>query len=273
MRFALLALVACVAVAPPPTISHVAVPRVAPRSPPIDERLRALAVTDADFYRPVLYSWTTPASIATVRATHRALVATASTGTFVSPFNRALARLAAHGDRVARIFTTQLVHRRYAWPAPFATVLGLGPRSYGNALIRLELRPDAWIGRFDPDAEVPFAFVDAANGAVAIDDALAHPERIAAVFHVRTGRDVDPKFREYIVCNEAMVTWSIGTPEIRAELVAERALLVALHAQLSSSIANSWRVTLAFFSARYRLTAGNLDAIVDALDAYDATPE
>ena len=259
---------------------------------PVEDRLRQLAVSDDDFYRRVLYTWTTPDSIAALRTTHQLLVATAGSGAFVSPFNRALALMAAFGTgtakAIARLLVTEpeLVHRRYAWPAAFATVLGLGPRGYGNALIRIELRPDAWIGRLDPTAREPFAFVDAAGRS--IDDAtvLAHPERIAAIFHVRS------TFREYVVCNPAMVaSWSVATPEIRRELDDERALLDDLRPSLASlergeveapaapawvhvpatpTTLELWRTALAFDNAKYRPTAPHLDAIGAALRAYDA---
>lgn len=226
-------------------------------------------VTSAAFARRTFYTWTTDDQIAELRAGKVLLSREESPEHGASYYEQVVHALAARDPLAKLLDTTTFAKSRFAWPAPWATREGWTNEHYGDQLVRVTLRPDAIIlalstatGAFEARS---------LDGAAA--DPLAHPERIAAVFHVRTGRDVDPKFREYIVCNEAMVTWSIGTPEIRAELVAERALLVALHAQLSSSIANSWRVTLAFFSARYRLTAGNLDAIVDALDAYDATPE
>jgi len=268
--------------------------------PPVfDAHLRYLAVSDDDFYRPVLYTWTTQASIASLRASHQLLVATAKTGTFVSPFNRELATIAGGsgpGRPIAALLATHpaLVHRRYAWPAPFATVMGVGDRSYGTALIRIELRPQAWIGRFDPTAPEPFAFVDAAGRRVATSAVLAAPERIAAIFHVRTGADVPVRFREYVVCNAAMVAgWSIATPAIRAELAAEARLLDELRdrfARVSSTALGApaapawlhspgaladtlalWHAALAFDNARY--LPDRIDAVLAALVAYDGSGE
>jgi hypothetical protein len=270
----------------------------APLVASVERRLDTLAIDDDDFYRPVLYTWTTPESIADLRVSHRLLVATANSGKFTSPFNRALAHLVSHGGPgrdVARLLTTDpaLIRRRYAWPAPFATVMGLGDRSYGTALVRIDLRPTAWIGRFEPAAAQPFRFVDADGTPVAIADVIAAPERIAAIYHVRTEPSQAIPFREYIVCNEAMIaSWSIATPAIRAEVDFERGLLDDLRARAlevpladavapaapgwphhapSPSLVERWRSALAFDNVRYRLGPPQLTEIVEALDAYDGS--
>lgn len=266
----------------------------------IDATLDALAVDDADFYRPVLYTWTTPAAIADLRASRQLLVATATSGRFVSPFNRALARTAARpgpGRDLARLLTTEpaLLRRRYAWPAPFATVMGLGPRAYGNALVKIELAPEAWIGRFAPAEPDPFRFVDGAGRVVPAAEVLAAPARVAAIFHVRAEATQPLPFREYVVVNEAMVaSWSIATPAIRDELARERALVAALAgparelplAEVMAPTAPAWaararrptllarwRSAMAFDNVRYRLGPPQLAAIVAALDAYDGSGE
>ena len=259
-------------------------------TPTLDTRLSTLAVTDDDYYRSILYTWTTPAAIAELRATHTLLVATTTSGGFVSPFNRAIAVIAVTarpGANIARLLRDdpRLARRRYAWPAPFATVLGVGPRAYGNALIKIELRPDAWIGRFAPADREPFTFVDASGHRIANADVVAAPERIAAIFHVRA--DAAVPYREYVVCNPAMVAaWSIATPEIRAELDAERSLVSELGAVALPSAASPattawsakasalttlahWHATLAFDNARYRPVPAALDRVAKALAAYD----
>ncbi len=267
-----------------------------PPAPAVDDRLAALAVRDDDFYRSVLYTWTPAASIPALRHTRRLLVATATTGRFVSPFNRALAQVARRpgsGQAIARALTSDpaLIHRRYAWPAPFATVLGLGPRSYGTALVRIELAPEAWIGRFDPTAREPFAFVDAGGQPVAMATVLAQPARLGAIFHVRTDPWQGVAFREYVVVSPAMVAaWSIATPAIRAELAAARVLLADLEPAVAAldpadvaasavpawgrgattaALAAAWRAALAFDNPRYRPTRANLRRIDRALAAWD----
>jgi len=289
----LVALVACgSAPAPPaPPAPVVAIPEPAPRAvSTLDTRLAAFAVTDDDYYRSTLYTWTTPAAIAAVRLTHTMLIATTTSGGFVSPFNRAIAVLAVTarpGADIARVLRDdpRLSRRRYAWPSPFATVLGVGPRAYGNALIRIELRGDAWIGRFAPAERDPFTFVDAAGQRIANADVVANPERIAAIFHVRAEAAVP--YREYVVCNPAMIdSWSIATPEIRAELDAERSLVselgaidlpdaetpaVAAWSTKATALTTlaRWQATLAFDNERYRPLPAALAHLAKTLAGYD----
>jgi hypothetical protein len=222
--------------------------------------------------------------------THTLLIATTSSGGFVSPFNRAidvLAVTARPGADIAKILRDdpRLARRRYAWPAPYATVLGVGPRTYGNALIRIDLRGDAWIGRFAPAEADPFTFEDFTGHHIATADVLAHPERIAAIFHVRAEAAVP--YREYVVCNPAMIDkWSIATPEIRAELDAEQSLVSELgalelpHAETPAVTAWStkvtalttlahWQATLAFDTARYYPVPVALAHLAKTLANYD----
>lgn len=273
----------------PPTAPTPPPPPTPPTDPTLDARLAALAVSDDDYYRPILYSWTTPAAIAELRASRTLLVATTTTGGFVSPFNRALGVLAVTarpGADIAKILRDdrRLARRRYAWPAPFATVLGVGPRAYGNALIRIELRPDAWIGRFSPADPDPFRFVDGAGHRITYADVAASPERIGAIFHVREEAAVP--YREYVVCNPSMVAaWSVATPEIHAELAAELDLVRALRTlaisdattpavaawtvRHASSTLDRWHAALAFDTERYRPLARELAHLAKALAAYD----
>jgi hypothetical protein len=260
----------------------------------LDARLRARAIADDDFFRTVLYTWTTTTQIANLRASGRLLVATASSGTMVSPFNRSLPGLATSsrpGAVLARLLATHpaLIRRRYAWPSAFATVLGLGKQTYGNALIRVELRLEAWIGRYVPTAPEPLRFIDASGATIALDCVVAEPERIGAIFHVRTEPAVAVPFREYVVTNPEMVnSWSVATDEIRAELEGEVALLRALgkhvavardaeapassawpHTPADADTSTLWRAALAFDGRRYQPWPRRLSALVAALDAYD----
>ncbi|MEO8698857.1 MAG: hypothetical protein ABI867_02405 [Kofleriaceae bacterium] len=266
---------------------------IAPAPATLEQRLHGFAVGDDDFYRGVLYTWTTPDSIDKARASRQLLVATAGTGTFTSPFNRALAGLVTVSP-IAKLLATHpaLIRRRYAWPAAFATVMGIGPRTYGNALIRIELSPRAWIGRFDPGAAEPFAFVDAQGARVPTAQVVAEPERIGAIFHVRTEATQAIPFREYVVCSAAMITsWSVATRAIRDELDAElaairlmrewseilpadEAVLPASRAwrsmpAVTSDPATLWRATLAFDNPRYRPHRAPLDALLAELARYD----
>jgi hypothetical protein len=260
----------------------------------LDARLRARGVADDDFFRTVLYTWTTTPQIANLRAAGRLLIATANSGTMVSPFNRSLPGLAAGSGAaavLARLLATHpaLIRRRYAWTSAFATVLGLGKQTYGNALIRVVLRSEAWIGRYDPTAPDPFQFVDASGATIALDRVVADPERIGAIFHVRTERAVAVPFREYVITNPQMVnSWSVATDEIQAELEREVALLRTLakhvavvrdanepahptweHTPADADTLTLWRAALAFDGGRYQPRPRTLSALVAALNAYD----
>jgi hypothetical protein len=184
-----------------------------------------------------------------------------------------------------------LIRRRYAWTSAFATVLGLGRQTYGNALIRVELRSEAWIGRYDPTATEPFRFIDASGATIALDRVVADPERIGAILHVRTEPAVAVPFREYVVTNPEMVnSWSVATDEIRAELEREVALLRTLgkhvavardanapaytawaHTPADADTSTLWRSALAFDGRRYQPWPRRLSALVAALDAYEPT--
>lgn len=277
------------------SLAACAAPRVAPTTsgsaptprPPLVARLAALAVADDDFDRRDLYSWTTLEGIANLRARKRLLVATATTGGFLSPFLQLLTATATRPTpqgRIAKLLLTHpaLIRRRYAWTAPFATVMGMGKRTYGTSLIRIQLRPDAWIGRFAIGDEM--RFLDARGAAVRHADVVRTPDRIGAVFHVFAEQ---PAFREYVVISEAMVErWSIATPEIRAVVDDELELLREVReagftaAGAERSATASWRRTptglealwhasLAFDNDRYRARPAQLDAIRAALAAYD----
>lgn len=260
-------------------------------------RLERLAVYDDDFARAELYTWTTIEQLRRVRDTRQLLVADAATGGRASPFNGALQQLAGEHGRAGAIASLllerpELSRRRYAWPSPFATVMGLGPRRYGDSLIRIELDPRAWIGRFDPQASEPLSFVDMQGAAVGLDAVVAAPERIAALFHVR-GPPLDPlAYREYVVCNEAMIAaWSIATPEIQARVEADIALLDALrsdslaHLPREAALESAapdwhtasrvptelalWHASLAFDNPRYQPVARYLEQIAATLRGYE----
>ena len=123
---------------------------------------------------------------------------------------------------------------RYAWSEPWATRMGWPGESYGDKLVRLVLREEAWLARYR-DGQIDV--VDMRSSPVPSADVLAHPERLAGIFFVRDAgaggpscygsfRGGDHGYREFIIGNESMVEeWSLGTAEIRARLDADIALL------------------------------------------------
>jgi hypothetical protein len=271
-------------------------PAVPERDPAL-ARLEQLAVHHDDFARAELYTWTTAEQLRRLRDTKQLLVADPSTGGRASPFNQALMAIERDGSPLARLAAAllerpELRRRRYAWPSPFATTMGLGPRRYGDSLVRIELDPRAWIGRFEPGASEPLSFVDMHGQAVAIEAALAEPERVAAYYHLRGPPEVPIAYREYVVCSEAMIrSWSIATPQVRARVEAEIELLEELRAGALAALPRpavlepaapdwvttprsptplaSWHASLAFDNQRYRPSPAKLAAIADTLRGYE----
>jgi hypothetical protein len=245
----------------------------------LEERLDARRITDADFVRRRLYSWTTPQQVEQLRESGVLL----RVGPRSSPYSRLLDELAANHQAAAAL--RELRARRYAWPSPFATVLGRGPRRYGTTLVAIDLSDDAQIVRLDPSADPPLSTFDMRGAEVELD-----PSRVGAVFHVRTESGTPARFREYIVVNETMVdSWEVSTAAIVAQLDSDIALLEALRVPFAaladeeqrwpaaprwrrdvsrSTLVTRWHQTLAFDNVRYRPTSGNLDAIIEALRAH-----
>jgi hypothetical protein len=274
-------------------------PRSRRPAPTLEERLDAHAVTADDYVRLELYTWTTPAQIAALRAGGPLLVADASTGGYATPFNRRIAAMVEErrpGHEIAALLhaTPGLTKRRYAWPSPFATVLGKGAERYGAALVRVRLHSAAVTARLDPTADPPWSFRDGGGEEVSQAEILAEPERLAAVYHLQVGADESIPFREHVLCNEAMVAeWSVGTAEIRERVAAERRLVLALAAGPfaapspaverwqawpqwvdpgpAPTLLSRWHRALAFDNPRYRPTPAHLEALARALSAYDPT--
>jgi hypothetical protein len=282
-----------------PSEPDVPAPSEAPADPAL-QQLAAYAVFDHDFARAELYTWTTAAQLRQVRASGRLLSADPSSGGRASPFNQALAAIAGDGSATAQLAALllddpDLRRRRYAWPSPFATTMGLGARRYGDSLIRIELDARALIGRFEPAAAEPFAFVDMGGEPVTLEQALSEPDRIAALYHLRHPPEAPIAYREYVVCNEAMIqAWSLATPAIRARVEAEIELIGRLQAGALSQLPRAalhesaapvwssprrpldqlaplvlWRASLAFDNARYQPSRTNLQAIRETLRGYE----
>ena len=121
-------------------------------------------------------------------------------------------------------------HVRWAWTDVWGACDGLDGERYGDQLVRIELKDDAVFAVFVPrtddglggavDASNPFrfglpewSFVDVEGRSVARAEVLAHPERLAAVYHHSPSRvsGAWAGLREIVLVNEAEVrTWSLG---------------------------------------------------------------
>ncbi len=250
-------------------------------------------VTDDDFARSHLYSWTTLEKVQALRQDHKILAATTTSGDGPTPFGRALRSVAKRKDKHGAIASlllhhNKLTHRRYAWTSPFATAKPRGKRSYGNYLIHMQLRDESWTGHFEPGKRRPFRFVTSRGDAVSLTEVIEHPERIGSIFHTRRPPAIPEAFREYVVCNpDMLISWSIATEQLADIVRQESSLLQALagtqtitpsrHAyrqwnhrsQLAqANLTRRYQATLAFDIRHYRVRARNLLRVAEALNAY-----
>lgn len=267
----------------------------------LDERLADDEVDDERPWRAVLYSWTPPDRAAALAQSQTLLVATAQSGNAPSPFSRLLSRLRSRPGELgvaarALLEDPSLNRYRYAWTNAYATALGFIGRSYGTALVRIELAPNALVLRLDPLDPRPIRLIDRDQHEVPLRRFDELRSRIAAVYHVRRSGDVRVPFREYVVCNaSAVARWSIGTPPVREEIDRERELVAALFDALTSravaplgprqryaewntasrspspTLAHRWARTMATAAPHYELTIANLRALAAALAQYDAS--
>ncbi|MEM6991564.1 MAG: hypothetical protein AAF721_13750, partial [Myxococcota bacterium] len=239
----------------------------APLSAELLDWLAAAAVTEENFARGVLYSWTSDATAKRMQR-DRALFDDNVLPEGPTPYVQRLqhhASLDHAGGRLAKALLghPDLMRRRYAWARPWPTRLGL-VREYGGHLIAVRLQPGAVIGRFDPDASPAWTFRDLDQRAVPLARVAANPSMVAAVLHVR--RDATPHFREYVLCNESMVAqWSVDDPSNAAELERDAARLRALASADARAIPDSYRDALAVEVPHYDPTPDNLAAVAEAL--------
>ena len=220
------------------------------------EALAAQAVPFPSGRPRIFYSWTTAEQAAELRAGETLFSRSEREGMGRGYAFTALAEFATtHADidsdyyapraELARIIGEDLfVTARYAWTNTWATRLGTPDEDYGDQLLRIELDPEAWIVQFDGSM---LEVYDQNDVPVPIEEALAHPERIGAVYFMRSEYAGGPYcdtfgggyggegagYREFVLGNLAMVReWSLGTDAIRAAIEDDVALLEELRSLL-----------------------------------------
>jgi len=195
----------------------------------------------------VFYSWTTDEQVAELRAGGPLFSRSESPGKGRGLAMTQLATFGAAGSKPANQLAATLASEtfskmRFSWPNPWATLLGWPGETYGNQLLQVGLRPEAWIATFSLTEGL--AVVDANNQPVDIEFALTKPERIGAIYfqsdgdgsqsHCGTFFQGTVAFREFVLGNLQMVqSWSLATPEIKARLEADIAVLEAVKADLA----------------------------------------
>lgn len=202
----------------------------------------------------VFYSWTTAEQVAEIKSTKAIFTRTERPGLGPGHAMDLFASLASDkgdtGQLAALLAGNTFSKARYAWTAAWATRMGWPDESYGDQLLRIELRPEAWILRFTGGV---FTAFDQSNNQVAIDTVRATPERIGAIYFVQNkiyvpcdldsgagspyghssfGGTCARGYREYILGSDAMVaSYSHGTADIQAEIARGRDLLTRYRAR------------------------------------------
>ena len=197
--------------------------------------------------RRELYSWTTDEQAAALRSDRVLFTKVEQEGlgpgyAFAYLSQLATAAINPQQQQLASLLGGELFSKkRYAWSEPWATRMGWPGEDYGGNLLRIVLKPEAWLVVVSGGALI---VSDLDNQPVAIDQAILHPERIGAILYVKDAAAGGPTcnssfigggdgYREFILGNLAMVEeWSIGTQEIRARLAANIADLARFFDQI-----------------------------------------
>ena len=259
--------------------------------------------------RPELYAQMTDAEVAALKK-GGSLIPPAAPLPALSSLTSVLNAASTTATPERRELITKLLPRfkstRTLWPNPWALRLIDHPGTEHMNIVRVVLNKAAWVVRiFDG---TPPTVVDVNNGIVSVDDANAHPERIAAIYYVFDDRapgnsaaQCESGKRELALGNEAMVDeFSIGTPEILERLNSDIEALTAFFSVVrpcasvergagtfhAYTVCQSWR----FFSASteysayqwalanpmelYKPKTQNLATLIDALkdDRFEPDP-
>jgi hypothetical protein len=275
------------------------------------EELSETAVTRGHVARDVFYSWTTKAQIDELRANPVLLTRSENSDGKRPHSSTVIESLASAGDAIAQVLAGEKFQRgRYAWSSAWATLRGWPDESYGDQLLRIVLKPEAWIAVVERGTT---RVVGRYGGEIALDEVLANPERIAAVYLMHEG-SADPNacgtfqgcgtgaYREYFINNESMILeWSFATQATLGEIERGIDVIAAVRDKLASTRLGddacifsyaaycAWQSPrlsdvetatfdaylqgLALTSEFYVPTRVNMDALIAALQASVFTPD
>jgi hypothetical protein len=253
-------------------------------------RLAAEAVSSSKFARRTLYTWTTSEQVTALGVDRRLLVRDESPTNGASYIDQVLHKLAAKDKLAALLYTAPFAKMRFAWPTMWPTRAGWPNEHYGDELIRITLKPEAWIVHLTT-ATGTFVVHDMQDAVVPIETVLADPKRIAAIYFV-SDNSVTPApgfprphsgFREYALCNESMIEWyEVGTARVAKELDQAIALVESLTKlagkTTDTAVARAWdgsptevvgayHATLALDSPNYELRRDALEELIALLRA------
>lgn len=208
----------------------------------VDKALAGTAVDDQHFARRVFYTWTTPTQIEELQKNETLLSRMESKTYGRSMFDVELDAVLARdkNEPIAKALrggARGLAQRRFAWSAPWPTVVPLGTQAYGDQLLEVELREQALVARFELGATPRWRFVDLQGREVPLEEAKTQLHRLGAVLHVAGPASAEAdagtrNYREYVLCNESMIArYRYGGPDLQHRLEDDAALLAALAAQ------------------------------------------
>ncbi|MCC7535296.1 MAG: hypothetical protein IT379_03750, partial [Deltaproteobacteria bacterium] len=193
----------------------------------------------------------------------------------VSAFDqRVREHMARTSSPISRLLSAPgLARRRFAWTAPWATVLGMPRERYGDRLVRILLRPEAIVGRFLDGTRDAWSFSDLGGRNVPARTVLRDPSRLAAVYHEgprtssASGTFVRTEtFREIVVVNESMIEqWEVATPAIVERLARDATLVRALVSSLGPARDSARELTARWARRPPRPTIEQLYAAAIAL--------
>lgn len=220
------------------------VPQETPAPLTLQDRLAATAVYDTSLPPRVVYTWTTAEQVAELRGDPTLLTRTESPVHGQTKFTLSVEAHGQSGDAISALLSTpRFARHRYAWNQPWGAAAGWEGERYGEALIRVELREEAWMGIFDLAAKEPWRFVDRDGSPVTREQVLANPERVGVVLHISNAADswdslgtfsiFTPAFREYVLVNAGMIeSWELGTSRVNSALAEAAALVEEIAAAL-----------------------------------------
>jgi len=225
-------------------------PSVACQAPPVSDPIFAAQVFDMS--RPArreLFSWTTAEQAAALRQDKQLFTHVEAQGLgpgFAFIYLQQLSVDSTRSERaqLASILSGELfAKKRYAWTEPWATRMGWPGEDYGDQLLRIVLKPEAWVVLVQGGELV---VIDQDNASVPLAQAIANPQRLGAIFYRKDAQVGGPEcfstftsgsngYREFILGNLAMVEeWSIGTQAIRDRLTANIEQLTRFLARIRS---------------------------------------
>ncbi len=189
----------------------------------VAERRRRM-VSDAQLQFKRLYTWTNEEQLAELAAGGPLLSRSVSGKHGVSAFDDLVASDLAQKREVAEILWREgFAKKRFAWPVLFAALRGSPEPVYGNVLIEVVMKDQAWA------LDYRTGKIHTLDGShPTLVDLKAQPERLGVVFHQGTG------FREMVIVNEFMVEkFSAGASRlVNDALRSEADYLITLAASL-----------------------------------------